>query len=93
MRDFFIRTDGKVEVCVHFPPIGNIKEQSAREIWHGAKAQEIRQQTISCDRLCLITCLSQKTLMDKVSMGMKLLKGQKHQAKPMLATTDGLGEA
>src|SRR5258705_144037 len=44
MRDFFIRTDGRVEVCVHFPPIGNIKEQSAREIWYGQKAQEIRQQ-------------------------------------------------
>jgi MoaA/NifB/PqqE/SkfB family radical SAM enzyme len=80
MRDFFIRTDGRVEVCVHYPPIGNIREQSAREIWYGPKAQEIRRQTVACDRLCLITCLSQKTLKDKVNMGMKLLKGQSRRA-------------
>jgi MoaA/NifB/PqqE/SkfB family radical SAM enzyme len=76
LRDFFIRTDGKVQVCVHYPPIGNIREQSAREIWYGPKAQEIRQKTVACDRLCLITCHSQKTLMDKIQMGAKLLRGQ-----------------
>jgi MoaA/NifB/PqqE/SkfB family radical SAM enzyme len=79
MRDFFIRTNGNVEVCVHYPPIGNIREQSARDIWYGPKAQEIRRQTVACDRLCLITCLSQKTLKDKVNMGVRLLKGQKRR--------------
>lgn len=87
MRDFFIRADGRVEVCVHFPPIGNIKEQSAKDIWYGPRAQEIRKQTVACDRLCLITCLSQKTLKDKVSMGVKLLKGQRRARKPELAAT------
>ena len=43
MRDFFIRTNGDVEVCFFYPSIGNIKEQSAREIWYGPKAQEIRR--------------------------------------------------
>jgi MoaA/NifB/PqqE/SkfB family radical SAM enzyme len=79
LRDFFIRTDGRVEVCVHYPPIGNIREQSARDIWYGPKAQEIRRQTVACDRLCLITCHSQKTLKDKVNMGMRLLSGQKRR--------------
>src|SRR5262249_45812439 len=41
MRDFFIRTNGDVEVCFFFPAIGNIKEQTARDIWYGPKAQEI----------------------------------------------------
>ncbi len=81
MRDFFIRTNGQVEVCVHYPPIGNIREQSAREIWYGPKAQEIRKQTVACDRLCLITCLSQKTLKDKVRMGVQLLKGQRRHGR------------
>ena len=80
LRDFFIRTDGEVQVCVHYPSIGNIREQSARDIWYGPKAQEIRRKTVACDRLCLITCLSQKTLMDKVKMGRKLLKGQNRRA-------------
>ena len=74
LRDFFIRTNGDVEVCFFYPPIGNIKEQSAREIWYGPKAQEIRKQTVACDRLCLYTCLSQKTLGDKVKMGLQLAR-------------------
>jgi MoaA/NifB/PqqE/SkfB family radical SAM enzyme len=79
MRDFFIKTDGSIEVCFFYPSIGNIKEQSAREIWYGPKAQEIRRQTVECDRLCLYTCLSQKTLTDKVKMGLTILNHQKNQ--------------
>jgi MoaA/NifB/PqqE/SkfB family radical SAM enzyme len=82
MRDFFIRTNGDIEVCFFFPAIGNIKENSAREIWYGPKAQEIRRQTVECDRLCLYTCLSQKTLKDKVKMGLTLLKYQPKNPKP-----------
>ncbi|WP_165219413.1 radical SAM protein [Aquisphaera insulae] len=77
MRDFFIRTNGDIEVCFFFPAIGNIKEASAREIWYSPKAREIRKQTVECDRLCLYTCLSQKTISDKVKMGMTLLTAQK----------------
>jgi MoaA/NifB/PqqE/SkfB family radical SAM enzyme len=80
MRDFFIRANGLVEVCVHYPPIGNIREQSAQDIWYGTKAGQIRQQTVACDRLCLITCLSQKSLKDKVNMGLKLLTGQRQRS-------------
>ena len=76
LRDFFIRTNGDIEVCFFYPAIGNIKEQSVRDIWYGPKAQEIRRQTVECDRLCLYTCLSQKTLFDKIKMGMTLLRHQ-----------------
>jgi MoaA/NifB/PqqE/SkfB family radical SAM enzyme len=83
MRDFFIRTNGDVEVCFYYPPIGNIKEQSARDIWYGKKAEEIRRQTVECDRLCLYTCLSQKTLTDKFKMGLTILSHQKkHNSRP-----------
>jgi MoaA/NifB/PqqE/SkfB family radical SAM enzyme len=80
MRDFFIRANGNVEVCFFFPPIGNIKEQSARDIWYGEKAQAIRKETVQCDRLCLYTCLSQKTLTDKVRMGLTLLTRKSEKA-------------
>lgn len=77
LRNYFIRTNGDVEVCWFFPPIGNVKEQSAREIWEGYEAQQRRKETTSCDRLCLYTCISQKTIVDKVKMGMTLLSGAK----------------
>jgi MoaA/NifB/PqqE/SkfB family radical SAM enzyme len=79
LRDFFIKTNGDIEVCFFYPSIGNIKEQSAHDIWYGPKAQEIRRQTVECDRLCLYTCLSQKTLTDKVKMGLTILNHQKKQ--------------
>jgi MoaA/NifB/PqqE/SkfB family radical SAM enzyme len=61
-------------LCDEFPVIGNVKEQSAREIWYDQKAQEVRRDTLNFGKLCLITCVSQKTVLDKVKMGMKLLK-------------------
>lgn len=73
MRNFFIRPDGNIEVCWSFPPIGNIREHSAEEIWRGHEARQRRKETTECERLCLFTCLSQKTLADKVKMGITLL--------------------
>ena len=80
MRNFFIRPDGDVTVCWFFPPIGNLKRNSAREVWRSAEARERRRQTTKCTRLCLFTCLSQKTLMDKVRMGLRLLAGSRRRA-------------
>lgn len=74
MRNFFIRSDGRVEVCWNFPPIGNVRTQTAREIWYGKDGTERRQETVACETLCLFTCLSQKNLGDKVAMGMKLVR-------------------
>jgi MoaA/NifB/PqqE/SkfB family radical SAM enzyme len=79
LRDFFIRTDGSIEVCFFYPSIGNIKTHSAREIWYSPEAQKIRKETVECDKLCLYTCLSQKTIGDKVKMGLTLLKNQRGQ--------------
>ncbi len=95
MRDFFIRTSGDIEVCFFYPPIGNIKENSAREIWYGPKAQEIRRQTVECDRLCLYTCLSQKTLTDKVKMGLTILshQGRKKPSQELVETVMPAGSA
>ena len=74
MRNFFIRSDGRVEMCWNFPPIGNVRTQTAREIWYGQEGSERRKETVACETLCLFTCLSQKNLSDKVKMGMKLLR-------------------
>lgn len=79
MRNFFIRPDGDVTVCWFFPPIGNMRRGSAREIWRSPEAGKRRRQTTSCDRLCLFTCLSQKTLADKVKMGLRLLAGSRRR--------------
>ena len=77
MRNFFIRSDGRVEVCWNFPPIGNVRTQTAREIWYGKDGAERRKETVACETLCLFTCLSQKNLGDKFKMGLKLMRRPK----------------
>ena len=64
-------------VLVFFKPIGNVRTQTAREIWYGKDGAERRKETIACETLCLFTCLSQKNLGDKIAMGMKLIRPRK----------------
>lgn len=76
LRNYFIRSNGDVKLCAtpFYPSVGNVKSETAREIWSGDKAQKVRQQTVACDKLCLFTSLSPKTLKDKVEMGLKLVE-------------------
>jgi len=75
LRNFNIRTNGDVGVCYDgFPSIGNLRTQSAREIWHSKKARQVRKATVACEKLCLTTCQSQKSLRNKVEMALLLLK-------------------
>jgi MoaA/NifB/PqqE/SkfB family radical SAM enzyme len=77
MRNFYIQADGDVQSCfLGFPVMGNLKTQSAREIWYGDEARNVRRDTVACDKLCLLTCVSQKSLSDKVKMGLQLIRGQ-----------------
>jgi MoaA/NifB/PqqE/SkfB family radical SAM enzyme len=80
LHEFYIRPDGEVKLCFHFPSIGNTTRESAREIWTGAKAKKIREATIKCDKLCLLTCLSQKSLLNKASQALTILNRQKTKA-------------
>ena len=74
MRNYFIRSDGRLEVCWFFKPIGNVRTQTAREIWYSEEARTRRKETIGCDKLCLFTCLAQRTLQDKLKIAMTLMR-------------------
>jgi len=80
LHEFYLRPDGEVKLCFHFPSIGKTTEQSARDIWTGAKAKKIREATIKCDKLCLLTCLSQKSLLNKASQALTILSRQKNRS-------------
>lgn len=72
-RNYFIRTNGNVELCYFFPTVGNVKDKSARQIWYGEEAKTVREKTIKCDKPCLTNCLYQNSLGDKVKKAVKLL--------------------
>jgi MoaA/NifB/PqqE/SkfB family radical SAM enzyme len=75
LRNYFIRPDGDVELCWFYKTVGNVKQNTAREIWYGDEAKQRRKETVECDSLCLFTCLSHKTLGDKLKMGLTLISG------------------
>lgn len=53
-------------------PVGSVlKESDIRRLWHGPEAAKIRKDTIECERLCLLTCLSKKTIGDKLTQGLE----------------------
>ena len=79
LRNYFIRSNGEVELCYFYPTVGNVKDQGARKIWYGSEAKKIRQQTTQCSKLCLTTCLSNKGLGDKFKQAVKLLDFRKRR--------------
>ncbi|MHB8815141.1 MAG: radical SAM protein [Steroidobacteraceae bacterium] len=78
MRDYHISPTGDVKVCWEYPSIGNISLQSAKEIWEGAKAREIRAQTVGCNKfgtiVCANSCLSHRTLKQEASRLIRILR-------------------
>ena len=76
LHEFYIRPNGEVKLCFHFPSVGNTTKQAAREIWLGPEARKIRDATLKCDKLCLLTCLSNKSLMHKANQAVTMLARQ-----------------
>jgi len=85
LRNFMIRSDGEVESCWMFPSIGNVTKQSPQEIWASPAAVQLRRETTQCEQLCLFTCLSQKTILDKVKMAKTIFLTKRAAPAPELA--------
>ena len=78
LGDYHIQADGDVYLCWLYEPIGNAKQQEAREIWHGPEAVTQRRQMINCERLgdrdCAGSCLSRRPLWQEFKRGLLILK-------------------
>jgi MoaA/NifB/PqqE/SkfB family radical SAM enzyme len=70
MRVFAISPVGIVESCEMFAPLGDLTRQSAREIWTGDAAAEVRRGTVACTRGCAYGCLATKSLAQKIRRGL-----------------------
>ena len=55
--NFAIDPYGDVRLCFNMLPVGNIKENTAEEIWNNAKSAECRQMTKTCKMYCrMLNC-------------------------------------
>lgn len=55
---FSVSPNGDVNLCPFTEPIGNIKDGTLEELWHSAKAGEVRNRMLLCKNGChhLINC-------------------------------------
>lgn len=75
LRTYIIKTNGEIFLSTNWPSIGNVKHQSAREIWYGQPARQLRKESISAhSKSWMNTTEAPKTLTDKFRMGWQLLK-------------------
>ncbi|MBT9596175.1 MAG: radical SAM protein [Vitreoscilla sp.] len=66
LRDFHILANGDVRMCWEYPPIGNIRRSSAREVWTGPVASAQRATMMQCANFgspkCASSCLAHRTM-------------------------------
>jgi radical SAM protein with 4Fe4S-binding SPASM domain len=74
LRNFFIQPSGDVQFCHDWPAIGNLRHQTAKEIWQGDLANDLRRKSLHCEKQCLVNCSAQRTLVEKASMALHLLR-------------------
>ncbi|MCF6202595.1 MAG: SPASM domain-containing protein [Methylococcaceae bacterium] len=78
MRDYHIFPDGDVFVCTTYPPIGNVLNQSAYDIWNGMLAKGIRKKTIECvdfgTQRCASSCFDHRTPTQEIKRAMLIIR-------------------
>ncbi|WFU18826.1 radical SAM protein [Bradyrhizobium sp. CB3481] len=76
LRNFLINPRGDVRTCGCSPPIGNVRQQSARSIWRSEAAKQMRQKSLGCVlevRAPNRTCTTHRTIFDDFRRAMLLL--------------------
>lgn len=78
MGDYHIQPNGDVFVCWLQEPIGNVRQQEAREIWQGARARELRARLLDCPKFghpdCAHSCLARRPLRHELRRGLLVLR-------------------
>ncbi|MEW6557424.1 MAG: radical SAM protein [Elusimicrobiota bacterium] len=56
-----------------FEKFGNLREQSIDILWKSKEANKIREKVKKCQKVCLATCQLNRTLLEKIQYGYKIL--------------------
>jgi radical SAM protein with 4Fe4S-binding SPASM domain len=75
LRNYFIGPTGDVKVCGEFAPIGNVREQEARAIWHGDEARIRREQTAECTKGCPSGCYTKRPIAQMIERARLVIRG------------------
>ena len=71
---FRIERNGDVFLCPFLPPIGNLTENTPRQIWTSTEAKKTRKNIKLCRRNCLVACQHRRTISEHLDLFLKLFK-------------------
>ncbi|WP_069470210.1 radical SAM/SPASM domain-containing protein [Candidatus Marithrix sp. Canyon 246] len=74
LREYYMNPNGDVNLCWLHPVIGNVKTQTAREIWYGELAKKNRIQTVKCQKFgsvdCANSCMTKRSFKQEIKRGL-----------------------
>jgi len=78
VRNFIIKPGGDVLSCGCSPPVGNVREQSASQIWRGKTARNARVKSLRCSLKVAkargaSSCMAEKSLGDDLRRALLLV--------------------
>lgn len=74
MTTMAVKTDGTVINCHTLDPIGSVKNQSIRDIWHGEVARQRRAETVKCTIGCSENCTIKRSVWQNAKGAVRLLR-------------------
>ncbi|MFC2171642.1 radical SAM/SPASM domain-containing protein [Acidobacteriota bacterium] len=74
VNNFVVESDGTVKLCHRMEPLGDLKEQSAKEIWSSEHAANQRSMIKGCVKQCMTKALYTRSLREKAEQFFFLLK-------------------
>jgi MoaA/NifB/PqqE/SkfB family radical SAM enzyme len=69
-----VKTDGTIINCHTLDPIGDVRQQSVRDIWRGEVAARRRAETVKCTIGCSENCTIKRSVWQNVQGAMFLLR-------------------
>ncbi|MBL7159454.1 radical SAM protein [Candidatus Microgenomates bacterium] len=74
VRNFSVDEYGKVKLCFGMEPVGDLLKQKPWEVWHGKKAEGLREVIRNCQRYCrILPCNKREELPQIFSSSLKRL--------------------
>ncbi len=71
-RSFVIGPFGEVSVC-RFGEVGNIREQTIKDVWRSKKYNDVRKIANHCNYDCLLGCMYDPSIFSWIKSGISLL--------------------
>jgi MoaA/NifB/PqqE/SkfB family radical SAM enzyme len=65
-RNLFIAYNGDVQLCLMYPPVGNVRKDTIKKIWFSEKAQQQRMEMLKCKKPCLAACMRRYAISEKI---------------------------